>query len=140
MAVPVEMLRPGTVAETAAIEFRGGLIGLPSLTRFLLVERGPTPWWWLQSLDMPAIALAVIDPLKVDPGYRPVLPQQALAEVKAGSVHDVALLCVTVPGPDGSATVNLLAPLVIHVPERRAVQVVLEPGSYPLRHVFRTER
>ncbi len=136
MAVPVEVLRPGTAHETAVIEFRAGLVGLPSLTRFLLVARGPTPWWWLQSVDAPAIALAVIDPLRVDLGYSPILPETALRDVEAASVREVALLCVAVPEMDGSATVNLLAPLVIHVPHRLAVQVVLEPGSYPLRHRF----
>lgn len=137
MLLPMDVLCPGTAHDTAVIEFHGGLVGLPSLTRFLLVERGPTPWWWLQSLDLPAVALAVIDPLKADPAYRPVLPETALQDVQADSVHDVALLCVAIPNADGSATVNLMAPLVIHVPKRLAVQVVLEPGSHPLRHPFR---
>ena len=136
MAVPMDVLRPGTAQDTAVIQFRAGLVGLPSLSRFLLVTRGPTPWWWLQSLDVPAIALAVIDPLRVDPHYGPVLPDTALRDVEAASVRDVALLCVAIPEPDGSATINLMAPLVIHVPRRLAVQVVLEPGSYPLRHHF----
>jgi flagellar assembly factor FliW len=137
VGVSLDVLRPVAAQDHAVIEFRGGLVGLPSLTRFLLVERGPTPWWWLQSLDLPTVALAVIDPLKVDPGYRPILPETALRDVLAESVHDVALLCVAIPHGDGSATVNLLAPLVIHVPRRLAVQVVLEPGSHPLRQPYR---
>jgi flagellar assembly factor FliW len=136
VGVSMDVLRPGTAHDTAVIEFRGGLVGLPSLTRFLLVERGPTPWWWLQSLDLPAVALAVIDPLKAEPDYSPLLPDTALRDVQAESVRDVALLCVAIPHADGSASVNLMAPLVIHVPKRLAVQVVLEPGSYPLRHHF----
>jgi flagellar assembly factor FliW len=140
MAVRAETVERGMRLDAVTIEFRAGLVGLPDLRRFVLVERGPTPWWWLQSLDVPAIALAVIDPHRVDPGYAPALPQEALDAIGAVTAAEVALLCVAIPHADGSATVNLLAPLVIAVAQRRAVQVVLEPGSYPLRHLYRPGR
>ena len=51
------------------------------------------------------------------------------------------VLCV-VREPVGESTVNLKCPIVIHAEEKKAVQVILDTGTYHMRHrlsEFRSE-
>lgn len=71
------------------------------------------------------------------PGYAPEITAMHLAllgtDAEPASEDDIATLVVLNPeGPDGLATVNLLAPVLVDTRSHRAVQVVLE-GSWPLR-------
>lgn len=126
------------IAEDKVITFENGIIGFPELKRFTLLhdeERGKTAGIrFLQSLDEPAFAMPVMDPLTVKPDYNPEVNDELLAA--AGNVtpeNILVLVTVTVPSDLTKMTVNLQGPFVINVEEHRACQIIVEGSSYPVK-------
>ena len=79
----------------------------------------------------------------LDPNYAPVLSDEELYLMGVSSSQDLCyyVLCV-VREPVGESTVNLKCPIVIHAEEKKAVQVILDTGTYHMRHrlsEFRSE-
>ena len=130
---PIEV-EPGVI-----LQFPRGLIGFPHWNRFVLLPHGPeSPFGFLQSVDDPDLALTVIDPRQVEPGYLARVRAAEVAEIGLNTPEQadqaVVLAVVTIPRDVRRATVNLLAPLIINPANRQGVQVVLEGSSYSVRY------
>ena len=64
------------IADDRIISFPSGIIGFPELTEFALLhdeDSGSGAMHWMQSLQEPAFAMPVINPLLVMPDYNPVV-------------------------------------------------------------------
>jgi flagellar assembly factor FliW len=129
------------VAADTVITFPQGLVGLPQLTRFVLIE-GKGPFQWLQSLDNPDATFVVIDSDQVVTDYAISPSPDDLAIVMEGEEPAplCALLIVTVPreAPE-RLTANLMAPLIVNTERRLGVQAVL-PDRYPVRYPIVMEK
>ncbi len=130
-ATVLQSLRFGTltIEPEDVLEFPRGLIGLGG-HHYTLLDRNPgTGFWWLHSLDDPAIALPVVDPRSFFHNFALQLSDDEHERVGAGDL-DEAQLYVTVrtaPNP-ADVLVNLRAPIVVW--ERRAHQVLnTAPGA-----------
>jgi len=119
-----------SVSDDSVILFEEGVIGVPRARRFELLQHSGSALRVLKCLDIEGFNLPVVDPSKVDPGYRPKLAERVTQILDATS-DQLLLLAVTALGPDG-ATANLKAPVVVNVARRTAVQVILD-GEYALR-------
>ena len=126
------------IADDKIITFTNGIIGFPDMKRFALLHdeaKGTNAGIrCLQSLDEPAFAMPVMDPLIVKPDYDPEVDDELLAE--AGHVTEdniLVLVTVTVPGDLTKMSVNLQGPFVINVEEHKACQVIVEKGDYPVK-------
>lgn len=127
------------IADDKIITFENGIIGFPDLKRFALLhdeEKGTDAGIrFLQSLEEPGFAMPVMDPLIVKPDYDPEVDDELLKN--AGHVTEdniLVLVTVTVPSDLTKMTVNLQGPFVINVDEHKAVQVVVEQDSYPVKY------
>lgn len=127
------------ISENKIITFENGIIGFPDLKRFALLhdeEKGTGAGIrFMQSLDEPAFAMPVMDPLVVKPDYEPEVDDELLKS--AGHVTEeniLVLVTVTVPSDLTKMTVNLQGPFVINVEEHKACQVVVEKGNYPVKY------
>lgn len=127
------------IDENKTIHFPAGIIGFPHMTDFVLVydeEKGNSaPIKWLQSLQETNFALPVMDPLFVAEEY--LLEVEAnyllpLGEMKGDDA--LVLVTVTVPKDLKQMSVNLQAPIVINVEERKAVQVIVNTEKYPVKY------
>lgn len=101
------------------IHFENGIVGFPDLVDFALiydVERGNNAGIrWMQSIQEPAFALPVMDPLIVKPDYNPQVDDDMLKPLgKLVPDEMLVLVTVTVPKDLKLMTVNLKAPLVIN--------------------------
>lgn len=130
------------VDDTRLIHFSDGLLGFPQTRRFLLLETmEETVFYWLQSLDDPALAFVVIDPVLLVPDYmsRIVLPEWDREFFGTpGDEGLSAMAIVTFPkkGKD-EATANLQGPLLVRETDRMGRQVVLaESDSWLRMRVF----
>jgi flagellar assembly factor FliW len=108
------------------ILFPQGIAGFKHLRRFLVLnDEESEPFRWLVSLDDAGVALPVIEPDFVQPGYRP--------ELKAG--HTVLLVSILTSDPSTS-TVNLRSPIVIEQGSQVGRQLILDDDGlsvhYPL--------
>jgi flagellar assembly factor FliW len=126
---------------SAVLEFPEGIPAFESEKQFLVVERAETaPVVFLQSVASPGLAFMTLPASLVEPGYRLELAAEDLESLELDAARQpeegrevLTLAIVTVDG-DRSATVNLMAPVVINLKTRRALQAV-QPGSgYSARH------
>ena len=109
------------------IYFPKGIIGFPDLKDFALIhdeEKGSDSIHWLQSIQEPAFAMPVMDPLLVCPDYNPEADDELLnnlGEIKPDDL--LVLVTVTVPSDLTQMSVNLKGPIVINAGEGDTYQV-----------------
>ncbi len=126
------------INEEKVINFSEGIIGFPDLNRFMLIhdiESDKKTVSWLQSLDEPAFAMPVVDPLAVDSGYNPVVEDELLKPLGEITEEDIiVLVTMTVPEDVKKATVNLKAPIIVNSNNLRACQIILDDEKYLVKH------
>lgn len=122
------------IADDRVITFPKGLLGFAGRQRYCLLE--PTDdacFFWLQSMDDPALAFVVTDPALFFADFSvPVRPEQ-MAELKLGAPGD-AQVFVIVNKIDQTLTANLQGPLVINTSARCGEQLVLAEKRFSTRH------
>jgi len=120
------------VSDKDVITIRGGLIGMPELQRFVLMDfNEESPLHWLQSLDDSRIGFVVSDPSLFSDSYTVTLDKrvQEVLEIEKDD-ELVVMVVVTVKGEALEITGNLLGPIVVNATKRIGCQVVLEDTEY----------
>ncbi len=125
--------------ENKVITFDKGLLGFESLKQYTIlydVEEGSSSnISWFQSLDEPALALPVVNPLLVKSDYNPVVEDEVLKSLGEFKDEDlVILLTLTVPTDITKMTSNLKAPLIINSETRKGCQIVVENQDYEVKY------
>ena len=125
------------IADDKIIKFPAGIIGFPELTDFALIhdeEKGPGSIHWLQSMQEPAFAMPVMDPLTVAEDYNPQVDDEILKPIGEIVPEELlVLVTVTVPSDLTKMTINLRGPFVINAATKKAVQVIIEGEEYPVK-------
>jgi flagellar assembly factor FliW len=130
------------VDDDKIIRFEHGILGFPDLRDFTLIydeEKGnDAPIKWLQSIDEPGFAMPVMNPELVVKGYVPQFDRELLKPLgdNLASENIILLVTVTVPKDVTKTTVNLKAPIIISVDNRRAVQLICEDDSLSIRYAI----
>ncbi len=129
------------IEEEKIIRFEDGILGFPDLRDFTLIydiDKGSDAnIKWLQSLDEPGFALPVMNPDLVVSGYAPRFDRSLIESLGDNLRSDDILIFVTVTIPKNDVTrttVNLKAPIIINVENRKAVQIIAEGGEYKVRY------
>ncbi|MCQ2498153.1 MAG: flagellar assembly protein FliW [Lachnospiraceae bacterium] len=126
-----------TIDDEKIIKFPAGIIGFPGLTDFALIhdeEKGVGGIHWLQSMQEPAFAMPVMDPLTVAEDYNPQVDDEILKPIgKLDPEETLVLVSVTIPSDIKEMSVNLKGPFVINALEKKAVQVIIEGDEYPVK-------
>ena len=119
-----------------------GLIGFPPDQRFILIDHpNEGPFRWLQSLDDPALAFVVVDPLVHFPDYSVEISDEDALRLGIRSVEDAQILTtISIRPALGEVTANLLGPIAIGVESRLAAQVILDGDRYSTRHALPSAR
>lgn len=119
--------------------FEKGIIGFPELTQFALMHDAErtdgSGVRWLQSLQEPAFAMPVMDPLLVMADYNPEVEEELLKPI--GELEPdqmLVLVTLTVPSDIKKMSVNLRAPIVIHTDNRKACQVIVDDDKYLVKY------
>ena len=104
--------------------FEHGLIGCRELRRWcLLADAENSALGWLQSIESPQTALGVVSPRRFVPDYQLRASRQDLTCLELGNTRDAQIAVIVSRRPEG-LSLNLRAPLVINVENRRGCQVV----------------
>lgn len=124
------------VKEEEFIVMMGSILGFEHLKRFVLLQNSEkTPLWWLQSVDDPAVAFVVANPLLVTSDYAPDFFEGDLEALNIKNSEDIAILSiVTVRSNPLRVTANLRAPILINARKRTASQIVLGDSDYPIQY------
>ena len=142
MKVDTKLFGEIEIDEEKVITFEGGIVGFPDLKRFALMhdedneEEGRQGLSFMVSLDEPAFAMPVVDPLVVKDSYNPVVEDDYLIPLGELKEEDMlVLVTVTVPHDITKMTVNLMAPFIVNASTKKAVQVILdEDDKYPVKY------
>lgn len=121
-----------TVAEETLIIFPGGVVGFPEEERFVILEH-KQPFCWLHSVDNPALAFVVVEGVEFGQNYDFNLPVGDSRIDLTMEDEAAVLVIVTFRNSPGTTTVNLKAPLVINLRNRRGVQLILDDSRYSTR-------
>lgn len=127
--------------EDAVIHFPSGIPAFETDSRFLAIERPDTaPFIFLQSLDHPELCFVTLPVLVIDPRYRLSVcaedlaalgyPEDTLPEIGG----NFACLSILSFSESGSATANLMAPVLIRRDTRLGLQAVQVDSGYSHRH------
>lgn len=127
------------ITEDKIIHFEGGIIGYPELTEFTLIhdseDETETGLRWIQSMQEPAFAMPVIDPLVIVEEYDPTVNDELL--ISLGQLEPenmLVLVTMTVPSDLTKMSINLKGPIIINVANKKACQVIVEGDKYPVKY------
>jgi flagellar assembly factor FliW len=132
----IETTRFGNVEidGSRVITFKEGPLGFPQHRRFALIQTTKDQvFFWLQSVEDPALAFLVCDPLVYVPEYQAQIRGDDVKALRLRDLTDCRVL-VIVNKNDGYLTANLLGPLVIGAHSLLAKQLVLSDKRYGTRH------
>ena len=121
------------VEEKAVYRFERGLYGLEEHQCFALIIPDRTmPFAYLQAVEEPGVCLLLADPFQFNRKYEFDLAQSELELLQAAGPESIEVWAtVTTPGETlESATMNLLAPIVLNVQKQLGCQVVLHDSGY----------
>lgn len=125
------------IADDKIITMERGMIGFPELNHFALIfdeEKGrQSSIMWLQSMDDTDIAFPVMDPHTVKEDYHPNVNEEIVAPIgELNEDNTYVLVTVTVPKNIEDFSVNLKAPIVVNMDNKKAVQLIVE-DDYPVK-------
>ena len=132
----VRTTRFGTleIAPERIIKFPKGLLGFESFTQFCLLQPNDDAcFYWLQSLDDPALAFVVTDPNMFVPEFAVPIREEQAESLGLAKLED-AQIFVIVNKISNKLTANMQGPLVINTKTRRGVQVVNQDRRWTTRH------
>ena len=130
------------IADDKIIRFEHGILGFPALKEFTLIfniDKGvESNIKWLQSLDEPNFAMPVMDPSLVIDEYTPMFDKDLLKPLGGNLDPEnlMMLVTVTVPKEITQTTVNLRAPIIVNVEERKAVQLISDDDTYSIKYAI----
>lgn len=137
MTIMTKVFGEITIDDDRIIKFPKGIVGFPDLTDFALLhdsEKGTDSVHWLQSLQEPAFAMPVMDPLRVCPDYNPEVDDEILQNLGELNPDEMlVLVTMTVPKDVKLMSVNLKGPFVINAAQKTAIQVIVEGDEYPVK-------
>lgn len=115
------------------IRFPAGLIGMEDCRCWvLLADAENDALGWLQSVERPEVALAVVSPRRFVPGYQIRVVRRDLAPLELSGVEDARVLVIVGKTERGNS-LNLKAPLIFNLHQQLAAQVIAK-DEHPLRY------
>lgn len=124
------------------ITFPWGMPGLEDCRDFILnTLEDDSPFYYMRCSCQPEVGLLLVNPFAVFSDYEFDLDDEAADQLRITDQKQVAVLCTvnTSRGAE-SATVNLLAPVVINIGRLQAKQVVLNDRRYSFRTPLALDR
>lgn len=113
-----------TIEESDVLTFIDGLIGMEDCQRWvLLADAENSALAWLQSLERPEVALAVVSPRRFVPDYQVRVARREIVSLGLDNPSDAQVLAI-ISNVGGTLTLNLKAPLVVHLSNRVGRQIV----------------
>lgn len=116
----------------SVIDIFAGLIGFPQARKFVLLDY-TKPFSWLHSVEVSDLAFVVVNAAEFGEHYVFELPTQD-RELNLEPDTDIAIFNLVSIRPDASlSTVNLKAPVIVNLKNRKARQIILDDQRFPTR-------
>ncbi|MBP6218864.1 MAG: flagellar assembly protein FliW [Oligoflexales bacterium] len=124
------------ISESDVIELPSGIIGFSELKKYVLLDHDKdSPFKWLQSLEDPAIAFVLINPLLFKPDYIVEVLEAEVSDLELTKEEDAVISSiVTMPANPQNMTANLKAPVIFNLRNKKGKQIILNQSQYTVRH------
>ncbi|MCE5286514.1 MAG: flagellar assembly protein FliW [Pelosinus sp.] len=124
------------IDESELIHFPYGVPGFLDEKEFaLLAVQEGNPFSFLQSTREPNLTFIIVDPFSFFSDYEFEIKDEIAEEFGFNEADVLQIMSmVRVPENPEEMTANLLAPVIINLVNRRAIQFVLEKSPYQIRH------
>ena len=124
-----------TYDEDEIIIFEKSIPGFNDVKRFILKEIEGSSFKLLQSIDDVTVGFVVISPFQVEEDYEINLSEEVIKTLGIKEATDVLLYSlVTLNSKVEKITVNLKAPVVINVNNKKAEQFIIDKAKYKIKH------
>ena len=130
------------IDEEGILEFEEGIPGFESAKKYVLLgtEDEESPFRWLQSVDKPELAFAVIDPFAIKDDYNVEISGEIINKLGIEKAEEMLVYSiVVVPEDMTKMSMNLKAPVIINTSNKKGAQVVLDTDTYAVRHYILDE-
>ncbi len=121
------------IDEDKIITMTSPVLGFPDDRQFILIPHAKdSPFWWLQAVQNPPLAFAVLQAARLNTSYEPEIGRLIRDELSLskGEAPEI-LVILTIPrGRPEEMTANLLGPIVVNTTKKLARQVVLDDSRY----------
>lgn len=122
-------------AVDGVVTFPDGLPGFEDQRHFMLVASSEMqPFTIMQGMLEGSPSFVVIDPRQVEGSYPTTLDPVDLARLSANERDTLLWLAIVAAREDGSAAVNLRAPVVINPGTMRGIQLIAVESQYRIDH------
>ena len=138
----IESTRFGTIdiLDEAVITFPEGLIGLPGTRYALIAQSEDTAFYWLHSVEDPAIALPVTSPWLFFGDYEVLVSDDDAERLELEHPEQADIFCVVRAAERlEDFTVNLRGPLVVHASHKTGCQIINTAADYDVRQPLFSE-
>lgn len=120
--------------ESKIIKFQEGIPGFENLKEFVLLQDEQGSFCYLQSVEQETICFVMVEPYKFKKDYAPNISESYFAKLGGGGSSEFVLYAIVTLGESvEQSTMNLQAPIMIHVERRVGVQAIVENESYGRR-------
>lgn len=123
--------------ENSILSFDSGLPGFENVRSYILIDSPDEQpiFKWLQSVDSPQLAFAIANPFLIKKDYEIDISDADTGLLGIENEEDVAVYSILVVPEDLSkVSMNLKAPLIINVRNKKGAQIVLDTDKYTVRH------
>ena len=127
------------VEERQIFTFDNGLPGFLTERRFAFLPHGDgndkSNFAYLQSLETPELTFLLADPFTFFPDYEFVV-DDATEETIGTSTENMPMVwsIAMVPDKVENMTINLVAPVLFNLQNKKALQIILDNNKYGTRH------
>lgn len=127
--------------EDSVFDFPAGLPAFVNEKRFVPIESPQhSPLLFLQSMARPSLCFLALPIQVVDPGYRLAVCREDLVSLELATdrqpelASEVAVLVLLSIHDGLLSTANLMAPIVVNLKTRRALQAIRQDSVYSHQH------
>lgn len=130
------------IIENNIFNFEEGILGFEDIRQFGIItnEDPQSPFCWLQAIEKPELAFALVDPFAVKKDYDFDLKDEYVDFLGIEDPSQIIVLAiVVVPEDIKKISMNLKAPIIVNKNNQKAAQVVLDTDKYTVRHFIMDE-
>ncbi len=125
------------VDKNSVFDFVSPIIGFENLKQYTIIDYKPdSPFKWLQSMEDGELAFPITLCSFFGIDYQFDIPDEEAEKLKIENADDI-LVCniANIPSsnPEG-ATINMMAPIIINLVNKKAMQLVLKNTDFEIRH------
>lgn len=125
------------ISKDAVFNFVAPIIGFNDLKQYALVDYKPdSPFKWLQSLEDMDLAFPITLCSFFGIDYQFDIPDDEAQKLEITSADDVFVCNIAnIPSTNPqAATINMLAPIVVNIVNKKAMQIILKNTEFEVRH------